>query len=115
MNFDYIVLTKEEIQRLHQLDEAPNGLDSGPNEKNLMEYRLITKNWYHAQTEDGDRKLEPVSIITEEGKMYLNYTSSLKRNQRKGRLHDWLIALFSAACGALLSEPLWEFIRWIFD
>lgn len=111
MNFDYIQLSKEEIQRLRQLAEAPNGLDSGPNEKNLMEYRLITRNWYHVQTEDGAHKSEAVSVITSDGRNYLTYVSTLKRARRKEHLHDWLIAIFSAICGALLSEPLWELIR----
>lgn len=66
MNFDYIELTEDECAWLRQLADAPKGLPSGPNEKNLMEYRFITRNWYHVQSEDGDRKMEPISVITHE-------------------------------------------------
>ena len=104
MNFDYIELSKEEIQRLCQIAKAPNGLPSGTNEKKLMEYRFIARNWYHVQSEDGERKMEPVSVIEPKGEEYLRYY----RRKRKDLLWsnglqiiNLILALIAAITGII--------------
>lgn len=49
--------------------------------------------------------------VTNAGLHYFEDQADEKRIIR----HEWKIAIFSALAGALVSEPLWALIRWIFD
>lgn len=49
------------------------------------------------------------------GRNFLHYLSGEKSEKRRDHIHDWKIAVFSALAGALLSQPMWDFLRWLFD
>lgn len=53
--------------------------------------------------------------IRARGITYSNYIKAEKRKEKRSRAHDWKIAVFSVFGGALLSAPLWTFIRWAFE
>lgn len=57
-----------------------------------------------------ERDLRKYITITDKGKQHFQEREEKKREFR----HDWRIAIFSAVAGALISEPLWEVIRWVF-
>lgn len=57
----------------------------------------------------GRIKLEP------SGTARLVELTQERTQRRKQFSHDWMIAAFSIIGGALLSNPLWEFIAWLAD
>lgn len=110
MNYDTILLTKEEFRRLEELEKYPNGLPESPCDYNLVNLRLVAHQFYRNE----DRTSAGFhSWITDEGRTYLKYTHRQVRERRSDRLHDWIIAVFSILAGALLSRPIWESIDWL--
>ena len=60
---------------------------------------------YKPNKYDGTR----IIILTDKGKAYFENEAEKSRQTR----HDWLVAIIPAILGALLSEPLWAFIRYV--
>lgn len=113
MNFEYISLSKKENKRLKQLSKSPAGLPPSPDETTLMEYGLIARTRYGSADSENGAPLKTLSMITAKGNSYLTYERKKDQARRKEHTHNWLIAIFSVVCGALLSEPLWTLIRLI--
>jgi len=45
---------------------------------------------------------------------YFEDKTKMAADKKVERLHDWLIAIFTAFAGALLSKPLWDLISFLF-
>lgn len=66
-------------------------------------------------------KHEAVSLSSDKGIIrlapcitYFEDKAEAASKTRADRTHDWLIAIFSAMAGALISEPLWSLIHSLF-
>lgn len=104
MNFEYIILTRKALKRLRKLDKSPNGLTPTPDEAELMNNKLITRNRYGSPDGSSGVALTTVSRIDERGKQYLIYL----KNKRKQwwwsnglQLINILLALIAAATGII--------------
>ena len=53
--------------------------------------------------------------LTPAGLKHLDDHLQKVADRRKQFAHDWRLALFSVIGGALLSDPLWILLRWIFE
>ena len=115
MNFDCIILTKEELIRLRELAANPNGLPPEKQDSKLVNNLLVARERSGSKDPEVGVPYCVQSVITMDGKNYLAYLSNIKRARRKEHAHNWIIAIFSAIFGALLSEPLWALIRQIID
>lgn len=111
MDFDSIVLTKKELRRLEQLSNAPGGLPRAVEDQTLYNRKLIFCEHYRNDNGTGSS----LYFISQDGKDYLGQKKRNDRTERKGRQHDWIIAIFSLIAGAILSRPLWETIDLIIE
>lgn len=76
-------------------DVDPNHLITFLVGRNLIEYRS-------SGLESGKNYIRLNKCIT-----YFEDKARQEKEKRSDRAHDWLIAVFSALAGALLSKPLW--------
>ena len=53
--------------------------------------------------------------LTNAGICYFENQADQRAERRSRRLHDWLIAIFSAMAGAIASEPLWRFLHFVWS
>lgn len=83
----------------------PKDIDAEQTVKILASKGLLKYNYFESRTRD------KFISVTDAGLHYFEDQAEEKRRIR----HEWRIAIFSALAGALVSEPLWTVIRWIFD
>ena len=69
---------------------------------------------YISYTKERDGKIYDITP-TDSGLSYFEKEADEKEKIRREFMHDWKIALFSAIAGALLSEPLWFFLKWAYS
>jgi len=111
MDFENIFLEKKELKRLRKLAKSNQWIKSVPTDSQLINKRLVE----HSLFWDTDGNIQGWhSKIIDKGKDYLKYYDRHRNERRSDRLHDWLIAIASMIGGALLSEPLWNWIRLLF-
>lgn len=53
--------------------------------------------------------------LTSMGCAYFETQADAEDKSRKEKIHDWMIAVFTAIAGALLSEPLWALLRMVYQ
>lgn len=104
MDFEYIILTRKARKRLRKLNKLPNGLTPTPDEAELMNNKLITRNRYGSPDGNNGAPLTTVSRIDERGKQYLIFLKN-KRKQwwwNNGlQLGNLLLALIAAVTGII--------------
>lgn len=83
----------------------PKDVDAEQTVKILASKGLLKYDYIDSRTRD------KFISVTDAGLHYFEDQAEEKRMAR----HEWRIAIFSALAGALVSEPLWALIRWIFD
>lgn len=104
MDFEYIVLTRKELRRLHALAKAPHGLDSSHDEARLMNNKLISRTRYGSQDGSSNIPLSIVSSIEERGKQYLIYRKNKRRQwwwNNGLQIVNLLLALIAAVTGII--------------
>lgn len=112
LSFDQIVLKKEEYSLLERLTVSflPDYRENAHAEM-LVRHGFAKKTMVAAP---GQEYLYAL-VIENRGIDYIAYIRRAKRIDRKARRHDWYIAIVSICIGALLSEPLWMFLRWLLE
>lgn len=63
----------------------------------------------------GNAEIGSMISVTAKGIFRLDALTQERRNQAKQRRHEWMLAIFSALAGALLSEPLWTLLGKLFS
>lgn len=53
--------------------------------------------------------------LTNAGICYFESQADQRAERRSRRLHEWLIAIFSALAGAIASEPVWRLLRFVWS
>lgn len=113
MDFDLIFLTKKELNRLKALAKSGDWLLDTGEDHTLINNRLVS----HEQLTIGTGDLRFHCKINDNVKLYLAYLDREAQNKRSDRRHNWLIAPFTTAAGAVLSRPIWQaldqIIEWI--
>lgn len=72
-----------------------------------LRYKYLSEEGYiHGTLEIGG----PVTL-THKGIARLDELTKQQKEKREQRRHEWVLAIFSALAGALLSEPLWAIIN----
>lgn len=110
LGFDEIVLKKEEYKLLESLSECPL-----PDYRGNAHADSLVRHGFAKKTMaaiPGQECLYAL-VIEDRGKDYLAYIRSTKKNGRKAHWHDWRIAIVSICAGALLSDPFWKFLKWL--
>lgn len=108
MDFEQIYLTDAELAALRQ--SIHNEIPLTGNER-LRTFKLVDELYSHVPGRMPVRKGR--CIISDRGCDYLIFLEHRERAIRREYRHDWKIAVFSALGGALLSEPLWDLIRFL--
>lgn len=104
MNFECIVLTRKELQRLRKLAKSPRGLDSTPDETELMNQRLITRTRYGSPDSNSAILLSTISNISDDGRKYLLYRKNKRRQwwwSNGLQLINILLALIASVTGII--------------
>lgn len=73
-----------------------------------LEY-LATEGYISGKPEHG-----VIVMLTQKGIARLDELEQQQKEKKEQRRHEWLLAIFSALFGALLSEPLWVVIKALF-
>ena len=94
MEFQYIVLKRAELKRLHKLSKQLSGLPSEATDKALINNHLAVRSRYGSNSPDATCPPSVITHITEEGKHYLIYAKQRKR--------DFLIASYGII-GSIIS------------
>lgn len=89
-----------------------HGLPDGANAVQVVE--LLRSMGYISYIKERDGKIYDITP-TDSGLSYFEKEADEKEKIRKEFMHDWKITLFSAIAGALLSEPLWLFLKWAYS
>lgn len=108
MDFDQIYLTDSEVEALRYSAHNEISLSEF---RRLKDYKLVSEIYSHKPGWSTVGKGR--AVINDRGEDYLIYLECRERENRRERLHDWKIALFSTLGGALLSAPLWDGIRFL--
>ena len=112
LGFDEIVLKKEEYKLLESLSES-----FLPDYRGNAHVESLVRHGFAKKTMaaiPGQEYLYAL-VIADRGKDYLAYIKSAKKSDRKARGHDWCIAIISICAGALLSDPFWKFLKWLWE
>lgn len=112
LSFDFIALSKEEEKLLAQIKEknipasAPSGALDRLIRHNLASHSMVA-------SVKGTKSYVDMNavLITDYGRDYLAYVHKLKADRQRNLRQSILVALLSAALGALFSQPLWSWIH----
>ena len=107
MDFDLIFLSKAELKRLRALAKSGDWLLDTKQDSALINHGLVS---HQRLSIDSTETLRFHCKINDNGRIFLARLDRDKRNKRSDRRHNWLIALFTTAAGAILSRPLWQLL-----
>ena len=112
-DFEFIHLKPKELKLLKQSEKDWTKIT---NKNKFAAFRL--QNLHLAKvsrTDWKDKENIEFCEIRNRGITYLRYLEGTQKNKSSEHIHDWLITIFSAFAGALLSRPIWYGIDWFLE
>ncbi len=125
MEFDTIVLSKDELSVLRELEKArvdnrgvpaDNGNKAALERLMHFEFARVKPCSVPVDSEEKKRHLMQMYFITDRGRDYLAYLENKKKERRSNRRHDVMLLLISALIALLLDhlQDIWKVIRSLF-
>lgn len=115
LSFDYIALSNQEVKLLERIasQNIPDVV-SGESLDRLFRHNLV-ENTMQVRTDGLESKIfMKAVVITPYGKDYLAYIRKCESDHKRNLRQSILVTILSAVLGALLSQPVWDFINALF-
>jgi hypothetical protein len=115
LSFDCIALSEKEERLLMQIknENIPDVISSESLER-LFRHNLVQNSMRVSVSGSDSSVYMKAVLITDYGKDYLAYVRKLRYDRKRNFWQSVFITILSSILGALLSQPVWDFLNKLF-